>query len=149
MTVPTNLFTIDPLDWETIVHGEPNVLVCGEQPFIEAFLDALKRETSRPIRRCANTRSLLVSKIAAGTLVLDDPSSYDETDQRALLAWLEHDGLEVQLITTTRKPMFDLVQAGRFLDTLFYRLNTIHIELACAAPEHHVARPARGLSTFH
>ena len=135
---------VDPLDWETIVDGQSNVLVCGEPPVIEAFLDALKRETSRPLRRCRSSRELMLSKISDGTLVLDDPSSFDDNDQRALLAWLEQDGLGVQLITTTYRPMFEVVQSGRFLDTLYYRLNTIHIDLACVVLDDHVASHAKG-----
>ena len=134
---------VDPLDWETIVDGESNVLVCGEPPVIDAFLDALKRETSRPLRRCRSSRELMLWK-SDGTLVLEDPSSFDDNDQRALLAWLEQDGLGVQLITTTYRPMFELVQSGRFLDTLYYRLNTIHIDLACVVLDDHVASHAKG-----
>ena len=134
---------VDPLDWETIVDGESNVLVCGEPSDIEAFLDALKRETSRPLRRCGSIRELL-AKRSDETLVLEDPSSSDDNDQRALLEWLEHDGLGVQLITTTNRPMFEAVQNGRFLDTLYYRLNTIHIDLACVVLDDHVASHAKG-----
>ena len=134
---------VDPLDWETIVDGESNVLVCGEPPVIDAFLDALKRETSRPLRRCRSSRELMLWK-SDGTLVLEDPSSFDDNDQRALLAWLEQDGLGVQLITTTYRPMFEVVQSGRFLDTLYYRLNTIHIDLACVVLDDHVASHAKG-----
>jgi transcriptional regulator of acetoin/glycerol metabolism len=35
----------------------------------------------------------------------------------------------VQVISTSERPLFELVERGTFSDQLFYRLNVMHLEL--------------------
>ena len=45
--------------------------------------------------------------------------------QIALYDWLSTKGSEAQVVSMTASQMLPLVQAGQFLEGLFYRLNTI------------------------
>ena len=44
-------------------------------------------------------------------------------DQERLLEWLSPAGTPIQIVSTARVPLFDLVEAGLFGRTLYYRLN--------------------------
>jgi len=125
---------VDPLDWAAITEAKPNVLICGEPMFIDSFLGLLAGHCASPLRRISQSGALAVlSGIEDGTVVLDNAEQYKESEQRAVLDWLAKTGAAIQLITTTGKPLFDLVEQGQFLDSLFYRINTIYLELSCPA----------------
>ena len=61
----------------------------------------------------------------SATMVLHDVGSLTPGDQLRLLAWLEQTTTRAQVISTNSGPLFPLVQAGVFNETLFYRLNTV------------------------
>jgi transcriptional regulator of acetoin/glycerol metabolism len=46
-----------------------------------------------------------------------------------LLGWLDRSERSTQLIATTDRPLLDLVDTGRFDARLFYRLNTVYLDL--------------------
>jgi transcriptional regulator of acetoin/glycerol metabolism len=50
-------------------------------------------------------------------------------DQLHLLDWLEHAVARTQVISTTSGPLLPLVQTGGFIETLFYRLNTVCLDV--------------------
>jgi transcriptional regulator of acetoin/glycerol metabolism len=64
-----------------------------------------------------------------GTMVLRDVDTLMLDDQRRLLEWLEL-AAGIQVISTASAPVLSLVDAGAFLQRLYYRLNTIYIDLA-------------------
>jgi DNA-binding NtrC family response regulator len=64
-----------------------------------------------------------------GTLILEDVAALSRDQQTALLQWLEDVGRSVQIIATDTEPVFPLVEKGRFLDALYYRLNTVLLDL--------------------
>jgi len=41
----------------------------------------------------------------------------------------EPQGSHTQVISITARPLYLLVQAGMFLDRLYYRLNVVHFEV--------------------
>lgn len=132
--ISSEILLIDPLDWAAIMEAKPNVLVCGEPMFIDSFLGLLAGHCAAPIRRISHSGALgFLSDIDDGTVVLNNADRYKESDQRAVLNWLADTGAGIQLITTTGKPLFDLVAQGQFLDSLFYRINTVYLELSCPA----------------
>jgi transcriptional regulator of acetoin/glycerol metabolism len=50
-------------------------------------------------------------------------------DQVRLLDWLGQDGRSIRVLASTPRPLFPDVEAGAFLDRLYYRLNTLHVSL--------------------
>ena len=64
-------------------------------------------------------------------LVLHDVDFLPRDGQRALMMWLD-ERKSVQLICTSRQPLFPLIAAGAFLEDLYYRLNTIYLLLSDA-----------------
>ena len=56
-----------------------------------------------------------------GTLPLDE--------QLRLLDWLERAEGRTQVVSTSTTPLLPRVQAGAFIDTLYYRLNTVCVDV--------------------
>jgi transcriptional regulator of acetoin/glycerol metabolism len=50
-------------------------------------------------------------------------------DQVRLLDWLSQDSRSIRVLASTPRPLFPDVEAGAFLDRLYYRLNTLHFAL--------------------
>jgi hypothetical protein len=127
--------TLDSVDWETIIKARPNVLLHGERPITAACLVAMEPHCSAPIVRLQSPGSWSLSDISEGSVVFENAAACGLVEQRRMLEWLDNCGYRVQLITTTNRPLFDLVGRGRFLEKLFYRLNIVYLDLARAALE--------------
>jgi transcriptional regulator of acetoin/glycerol metabolism len=46
-----------------------------------------------------------------------------------LLVWLETRPRRIQIVSTTSAPLQGRVESGAFNDTLYFRLNTVRIDL--------------------
>jgi hypothetical protein len=66
----------------------------------------------------------------AGTVILRCVDRLSLPAQRELLTWLAGQTPRPQVISTAREPMLPKVAAGEFLEALYYRLNTVYVELA-------------------
>ena len=62
-----------------------------------------------------------------GTIILRAVETLNAYEQQNLLLWLDGAGSQVQLVTAVSIPLFRRVIEGKFLDTLYYRLNTLYI----------------------
>jgi DNA-binding NtrC family response regulator len=62
-----------------------------------------------------------------GTLILRDIEKLDQQAQHELLRWLDGVGSDTRVISLTSARLYPLVQAGKFLDTLYYRLNIVRL----------------------
>jgi DNA-binding NtrC family response regulator len=51
-------------------------------------------------------------------------------DQARLCSWLEGNQGRTRVISTTREPLFPLLEAGTFAETLYYRLNTLSFHVS-------------------
>lgn len=65
-----------------------------------------------------------------GTLILHEVGALPHDDQRQLLEWLEPAARRVQVISTTSASLFPRVEVGAFSDVLYYRLNTMCMDVA-------------------
>lgn len=64
-----------------------------------------------------------------GTLILHDLGNLPRRDQLALLEWLERADGRVQVVGTSATPLLPRVTGGEFIDTLYYRLNTVCVDV--------------------
>jgi len=106
-----------------------NLLVRGPRQATEAFVLTLTPHLQSPIRRaaCEQVRGLPAE---GGTLILEDVEKMDEQEQQRLLWWLEeYSRTGVQVITIAPAALSAHVQAGTFLNTLYYRLNLICVDV--------------------
>jgi Sigma-54 interaction domain len=64
-----------------------------------------------------------------GTLILHDVGNLPLRDQLDLLEWLERVDGRVQVIGTSPTPLMPRMNSGEFIDTLYYRLNTVCVDV--------------------
>jgi DNA-binding NtrC family response regulator len=67
--------------------------------------------------------------VRGGTLILHDVSALTPDEQRQLLEWLDWDGGRTQVVSTTPVSLAPRVQAGTFIEWLYYRLNTVCVDV--------------------
>jgi hypothetical protein len=112
-----------------------NVLVIGANDATAALVDDSRQDLSEPVItvRCTDRFALPLADWV-GTLVLLEVGRLTPIDQHHLAAWL--DRARPQVISTSPASILPLVQAGLFLESLYYRLNTVCLDVT--------ARPSDG-----
>jgi transcriptional regulator of acetoin/glycerol metabolism len=73
---------------------------------------------------------VLPSAAGTGTLILHEASSLTHDDQLRLLAWLDESVGRTRVVSTTSASLYARVEAGLFLEKLYYRLNTVTMNVA-------------------
>jgi len=112
-------------------RAHPNVLLFGARAAITLALDDLRSSFELPVVNWrAGDRVVLPRFPASGTLVLEEVDALSRVDQQRLFRWLQNAIGKVQVVSTTQLPLFQLVERGMFLDTLFYQLNVVYLEVA-------------------
>ncbi len=103
-----------------------NLLLIGRttltEPIIRALWGDAEPSTWRPGRR-------LSFPIEAELVVLYDVDSLWHAEQVRLSQWLESRIRPAQIVSTTAEPLWARVASEAFLATLYYRLNTICVDL--------------------
>ena len=122
----TDSSRISPADYDLIIGSRANVLLHGSQQVLTAALAVLRPGLRSPLQISSGDTWTVPSRLT-GTVVIEHVAFLSLDQQEALLGWL--DDAHVQVITTTAKSLFDLVEHRRFLRPLYYRLNTVYVEL--------------------
>jgi hypothetical protein len=109
-----------------------NVLVVGPDRLLGNVLSMLAPDASHDEAiQCEGGRLQLPAPAPRpSTVVVHDVDVLTPADQRRLLEWLDAANGRVQVVSTASVPLLPLVQARTFNDTLYYRLNTIYIDLS-------------------
>ena len=112
-------------DSEILKTAGVNALIVGNDEAVDQYLAQL--------RPCANT------------LVIRHVDRLSASQQQQLSCKLERasDGLE-RVVATTAVPLFELVTAGLFLEVLYYRLNTVLVDLRRPIPVDAMVERIRG-----
>lgn len=103
----------------------PNLMVMYKNAPVESVVEQLAPAWEAPIQVRRFPGILDLPPYMYGTLVLADIDQLTIGQQIWLSDWLGRKGNDVQVVSITRAPMDELVFEGRFLEGLFYRLNTV------------------------
>ena len=117
---------------DLLLMGMPrvNLLLIAPDGVVRFVLESLLLDLQEPIDRWRPGAVLtLPSPDEGGTLVLHEVGMLSIADQLRLLDWLEHVQGRAQVISSTSTPLMARVQAGSFIDTLYYRLNTVCVDV--------------------
>jgi len=108
-----------------------NVLVVGPHETVEQLLTELLPHLDSPvICGTPDIDALTSSTGTMRTVVIRDVDGLSARQQQRLSCWLEHGpAAPVRIVSTTTVPLFELVEAGLFPDVLYYRLNTVLLDL--------------------
>jgi len=110
----------------TSSRRRPNLLVDCVDAEAEGVLARLRALADAPFVMCELPGPLELPSGGRGTLLLNDAAELTIEQQITLFDWLPWHGA-VQVISVTHHRVIHLVREGRFLEGLFYRLNTISI----------------------
>ena len=107
-----------------------NLLLVGSSGATRIVLDMLRLELRGPVIRWQPGQPLVLPPPGVpATLVLDNPIALTREDQQRIVRWLEQVVRDVRVVSTTAVPLWPHVQAGEFNETLYYRLNTMCLEV--------------------
>ena len=112
-------------EWRFLLSSRANVLLEGTDRAIGRVVTVLTPHFRHPVQTCPHWAPPAMP--GEGTLILRDVETLNADEQRQLLHWLEDAGAEVRVISVVSTPLYPLVVEGRFLDTLYYRLNVLYI----------------------
>jgi hypothetical protein len=117
-------------EWMILRTTRPNVLITGQRATTEAVATALLQDLGLPVFTWTPGVAL---PPAHGTdiLLIHDVGTLSLDEQHTLLSWLNQAAAlgHTQVVSTTTFEVFPLIGQGLFLDTLYYRLNTIRLDM--------------------
>jgi hypothetical protein len=115
-------------DWRATLGLRANVMIAGPKSALDTFLEAAMPELREPVKSAGGTLPPLLDGMR--TLILTDVDRLDAAEQRRLRHWFEERrNADVQVISLTSIPLFSLVSENAFDTELYYRLNTIFLEV--------------------
>ena len=118
---------VPPQEWRAIITVNPNLLIEGPEEGVEKIIDAIVTTVRCPVSEWGRPDS---GEEPAAILVVRRVDLFDDSDQRRLAEVLNADtALVRQVIATSGQSLFALVETGHFSETLYYRLNTIRLDL--------------------
>ena len=132
MENPTTVFAGATAREDLLMTGMPpvNLLLTGDHGVIRSVLGALLRDFAGPISAWYPGESLALPRDPlAGAIILHEVGLMGYEDQLTLLDWLETRPGRTQVVSTTAASLLPQVEAGVFNDTLYYRLNTVSVDV--------------------
>ena len=117
---------------DLLLMGMPraNLLLVAPDGVVRYVLESLLLNLREPVVRWSPGTTLDLSMVDhASTIVLHDVGNLPPRDQLDLLEWLERADGRAQVVSTSATPLLPRVQCGAFIDTLYYRLNTVCVDV--------------------
>ena len=106
-----------------------NVLVVGPDDALRRLLDAILPSLREPISRLAPGHSVLPPAVGeCGTLIIENVGALQLHDRHQLFDWLTATVGRTQVVSTTVIGLLPLIETGAFIETLYYRLNTVCVD---------------------
>ncbi len=107
-----------------------NVLVVGNPEATRIVVDMLRLDLRGPIVRWRAGQPLdLPSPARAATVVLENVTRLTTDEQFRVLRWLDDVKGRIRVVSTTNEPLWPRVQVGVFNEVLYYRLNTVFVDM--------------------
>jgi hypothetical protein len=117
-------------DLQTAGMPRTNMLLAGSSGAIRIVLEMLWLELREPMLKWHPGQRLdLPSPGRAKTLILHDVDELTFDDQHRMLRWLDETAGQVRVVSTTEGSLWPQVKTGAFSDVLYYRLNTIYVDV--------------------
>jgi hypothetical protein len=122
-------------DWRALNAARPNLLLQGPDAATDGAIGALGPALGTPIHRWRGDMPLAVSTDRPATLLVRNLIALNGEWQTKLLRWLEATDGRVQVVSTTSVPVYPLTRRRLFLESLYYRLNVMCIDVHVAHQE--------------
>ena len=117
-------------DWTILRTSPVNGLIVGPVHLTAAALACIDSSLREPVVYWDPSQTADTPELThAGTLVIRDVHRLDARQQERLLRWLWVDRRAAQVLALAPRPLFAEVVDGRFSSDLYYRLNTVLVEV--------------------
>ena len=116
-----------------------NLLLIGPDDITGAFLKAVRPHLQEPVAILREGDAFALPPGPVGTLILINVGAFSPPDQSHLCDALSDRLSGTQVISTSATGLMPMLTAKSFLETLYYRLNTIYIDVAALD----LARPSQ------
>jgi hypothetical protein len=129
--LPENWRLAQAAHTELLLMGMPrvNLLLIGSDGVLRNILQTL--ELHEPIVSWSPGQQLVLPSVArTKTMILHRVGDLTHRDQVRLLVWLEEAVGRTQVISTTSTPLHPHADGRDFIDTLYYRLNTVCVDVS-------------------
>jgi Sigma-54 interaction domain len=106
-----------------------NVLLLGTNDVVNRVMAALHERLPEPVARWSPGDEFMLPAVGkVGAIVLNDVGALAIQEQIQLLEWLNAAQGRTQVVSTAPTLLLPRVKAGAFIDTLYYRLNTLCLD---------------------
>jgi hypothetical protein len=112
----------------TVKEARPNVMLVGAPAAASRIVGALSSDLRRRIVEGCATQPEAWPRDGAST-VLRDVEALSLAQQQHLIEWLDEQPRRTHLIAVVGRSLYPEVKRGRFLESLFYRLNVLQLRL--------------------
>ena len=128
----------DSSDWFLVYEDldvarrlKANLLVVGTERLVLSLVSSLVADVSRDFMfRCRDgLLPLPRTSPQPGIVVLRDVDALKREEQLRFLDWLNSAGKRIQVVSTASEPLLGLVATRAFDAALYYRLNSVYIDL--------------------
>jgi len=106
----------------------PNLLVLCRHLDPGAVVTPLMASGRRPFHVCQLPGALTFPDVPGGTLFLVNVTALALGQQMRLCDWLEGAGRGFQVVSIARESLYPLIEQGRFMEALYYRLNVVCLD---------------------
>jgi hypothetical protein len=115
--------------WTTLRASSVNGLIIGSRHLNAAARAWIDRSLAQPVVWWDPAETADPPDLATGTLVIHEIDRLDARQQERLSRWLCRHRPALKLLALARTPLFEQVVDGRFSPELYYRMNTVTIEV--------------------
>jgi len=129
-TRPSAVVSFSEAEWQRFLTDErrrPNLLIVCASEEMEAVISRLMGLCKGPVHARQLPGELSLPKEMTGTLLLWDVAQLTRGQQMFLHDWITNRPPDAQVISVTAAPLLPLVEDGRFLEGLFYRINVVSL----------------------
>jgi hypothetical protein len=115
-------------EWGLLRTTRPNILIVGAEDVVQSTVAALAAELPGPVSYLGpNAPPPALDE--AEMLVVPDVAALSLERQREWVMWLSEDFRRPQIVATSGVSLYPLVEDNRFSEVLYYRLNTILLDM--------------------
>ena len=112
-----------------------NLLLIGPADITGMLLDIVQPHLEAPVAAIRAGEPVTLPHGRVGTLIVHNVCLLTLAEQAQLSEALNHDLASTQVISTSALSLMPMVEEGRFLDVLYYRLNTIYLDVRDSLPD--------------
>jgi hypothetical protein len=120
-------------EWTILRTSPVNGLLVGSSDLTAAAVAEMEKSLRQPLTWWSPDQGIDLPDLTSGTLVIRDVDDLDARQQEQLVRWIALHAPGIQLLALAREPLFESVSDGRFSAALYYRLNTVVVEVRAAA----------------